>query len=605
MCGINGFNWDDEQLIRNMNEATGNRGPDDEGYRHGPVSLGHNRLSIIDLSPRGHQPMSNEDESLWITYNGEIYNYRELRSELAGKGHRFRSETDTEVVLHAYEEYGMDCVQRFNGMWAFCIHDRTRNMLLLNRDRFGIKPLYYYTDRNRIIFSSMIAGILCHDIETSPNDRAVMEYLAYNLEDHTAATFFTNIQRLEPGGMLLYELGNNTYERQKWYHPTHGRFEGNGEDRVRELFRESVRRRTVSDVPVGSCLSGGVDSSAIVLFLDSMLDNRFQTFSYVVPGEKIDESRYIKKIGEMTDTEQYFTTLDADDFLGEFDDFVTAQEEPVTELSVYAQYRVMKSARLHGAKVLLDGQGGDEIFAGYTYYVAYYFYDLFRTFRWITLAREMVLYLKKMGGFFPHALFIFLLIHPRIQSFLFKTFMARWINHGFLKQTCGDAADPRWEKRGLADCLLLTLNMTAIPHLLRFEDKNSMRWGIESRVPFLDVELVEMALSLPTEAKLSNGETKVVFKRALHDLLPDFIRNRTDKIGFETPIDTFFRHEKIAEFCSDIIYSEQFKKRPYWKWKQVEKTFRDHLSGRKNAGKVIWKLINTEVWLRTFFPGKP
>ena len=190
MCGINGFSWQDGDLAMKMNEATKHRGPDDEGvYADGAVSLGHVRLSIIDLSHRGHQPMANEDESIWIVHNGEIYNFEDLREELIRKGHTFTSRTDTEVIIHAYEEYGLESVVRFNGMWAFSIYDKRKNILILNRDRFGIKPLYYYLDHEKIIFSSMIAGILSHNIETCPNDKAIMEYLAFNLEDHTEYTF--------------------------------------------------------------------------------------------------------------------------------------------------------------------------------------------------------------------------------------------------------------------------------------------------------------------------------------------------------------------------------------------------------------------------------
>ena len=193
MCGINGFNWKDATLMGDMNRATKHRGPDDEGfYIDNMISLGHSRLSIIDLSEKGHQPMSNEDETIWITYNGEIYNFQELRGKLINKGHKFKSKTDTEVVIHAYEEDGMNCVKQFNGMWAFCIYDKNKEIIVLGRDRFGIKPLYYYIDKdkNKIIFSSMIAGILCHDIETAPNDKAIMEYLSFNLEDHREHTFF-------------------------------------------------------------------------------------------------------------------------------------------------------------------------------------------------------------------------------------------------------------------------------------------------------------------------------------------------------------------------------------------------------------------------------
>jgi len=427
----------------------------------------------------------------------------------------------------------------------------------------------------------MIAGILCHDIETGPDDSAIMKYLAHNLEDHTTATFFKNIQKLEQGSMLIYDLGTKKHEILKWYIPS--RRQVTDRNGIRNIFSESVQWRTVSDL------------------LDSKFTHTFNTFSLVAPGSPVDESTYIREVGEKTDTRQFHTTVDADDFIDEFEDFVCAQEEPVTELSAYAQYRIMKLAHEHNAKVLLDGQGGDEVFAGYIYYFGYYFYELFARFKWLALAKEMMLYLYHSKNVFPHVFFLFLLMPDSIQAFLWKTFMNSWIDHKFMEKVCGKSIDPRWKKMGLNDSLALTLFSTAIPHLLRFEDKNSMRWSVESRIPFLDFELVEAALSLPSKAKLSGGKSKVIFKEAMHSILPEMIRNRTDKIGFGTPINEFFRNVKIVRFCEKIIYSESFKKRPYWKWKKVEKMFREHVQDRKYAGKTIWKLINTEIWLRKFF----
>jgi asparagine synthase (glutamine-hydrolysing) len=600
MCGVNGFNWKDGTLIEDMNRVTKHRGPDDEGvYIDNMVSLGHVRLSIIDLSEKGHQPMSNEYETVWLTYNGEVYNFQELREDLLKKGHKFRSSTDAEVVIHAYEEYGLDCVKQFNGMWAFCIYDKNKDILILSRDRFGIKPLYYYIDEDKIIFSSMIAGILCHDIETAPNDKAIMEYLAFNLEDHKEYTFFKNIYSLAQGSILIYNLKTKQHNIQQWYYPEFRDIKN--EDNLREIFTESVRLRTVSDVPVGSCLSGGIDSSAIVCTLDKFLKDTFSTYSLVVPGNPIDESKYIKEVGRNTDTKQFFTTVNEDDFLKEFNDFIVAQEEPVTGLSPYAQYRVMKLAHEQNAKVLLDGQGGDEIFAGYIYYFSWYFYELFTKFKWYHLIKETGLYLKNFKNAFPHAMFIFLLLPEAIKYFTWKRFMNKWVNHKLLEKVCDDEKDPRWKAMNLKDGLSLTLFSTAIPHLLRWEDKNSMRWSIESRVPLLDVMLVEAASSLPSEQKLHNGRTKIMFRKAMNDILPEMIKNRTDKIGFGTPVDDFFRNEKIVAFSKEIIYSESFKRRPYWKWDKVEKMLIEHIENKKNIGDTIWKWINLEMWLREFF----
>lgn len=599
MCGINGFNWKDIDLIKDMNRATKNRGPDDKGiYSDEKTSLGHVRLSIIDLSEKGHQPMFNEDETVWITYNGEVYNFQELRSDLLEKGHVFKSNTDTEVIIHAYEEYGLDCVNLFNGMWAFCIYDKNKDILVLSRDQFAIKPLYYYIENNKFIFSSMIAGILCHDVNIYPNEKAIMEYLAYNLEDHKQYTFFENIYSLPSGSILTYDLKTNHHDFHQWYNLTKLR-NTEPEATIRDKFIESIKLRTISDVPIGSCLSGGVDSSAIVCTLDTILKNKFFTFSLVVPGSSLDESQYIKEVGRNTKTQQFFTTIEVDDFLKEVDDFIIAQEEPVSGLSPYAQYRVMKLAHKQGAKVLLDGQGGDEIFAGYIYYFSYYFYELFIKFKWYILIKEMVLYIKNFKNVYPHSMFVFLLLPESLKYITWKTFDKKWINHDLLEKV-GACKDPRWEAMNLNDSLRLTLFSTAMPHLLRREDKNSMRWSIESRVPFLDAGLVESANSLASGQKLLNGRTKVVFKRALDSIIPDMIKNRRDKMGFEAPADDLFRNERIVEFCKEIIYSESFKNRPYWKWNEVEKIFVSHIQNKKNAGDTIWKWINLEIWLRKF-----
>jgi asparagine synthase (glutamine-hydrolysing) len=600
MCGINGFTWADETLIGAMNQTACNRGPDDEGvFIDMQVSLGHRRLSIIDLSSAGHQPMANENETMWIIYNGEVYNFRQIRDELEHLGHKFKSRTDTEVILHSYEQWGTESFDKFNGMWAFCIYDKEKQELILSRDRFGIKPLYYCLHNGELIFSSMISAILVHNIKTSPNQKAIMEFLAYNLEDHSDYTFFENIYSLRPGSYIKYGLKTKKLNVEKWYIP---KFRRNiSVEDIRQSFVESVESQTVADVPIGSCLSGGIDSSSIVCTLDKFLPYKFYTFSFIAPGTAIDESKYIKEVGRLTKTEQFFTEINEDDFLNEFPDFVEALEEPVLGLSPYAQYRVMKLAHQQGAKVLLDGQGGDEIFAGYIYYFSYRFFDLLKQGKILSLGREMFLCFRNFKDFLPFGLFAFMLMQNRLKNSLWKTAVNKWINHKLLEELCGKGSDPRWEGMSLDKSLKLTLFSTAIPHLLRWEDKSSMRWSIESRVPFLDLHLVESALSLEPQQKLKNGRTKVVFKEAVRDILPEMIKSRKDKIGFGTPVDEFFRRGKIVKFCREIIYSDSFKNRPYWKWDKVEKMFTRHIRQKGNFGREIWKWINLESWQKKYF----
>ncbi len=600
MCGINGFTWADETLIRAMNQVTCNRGPDDEGvFVDNNVSLGHRRLSIIDLSSAGHQPMCNENETMWIIYNGEVYNFRPIRDELERLGHKFKSKTDTEVIIHAYEQWGVKSFDMFNGMWAFCIYDKAKSELILSRDRFGIKPLYYSLHNGQLIFSSMISAMLAHNIETGPSENAIMQFLAYSLEHYNKDTFFENIYSLEPGNFLKYDLKTKNFFLEKWYVPKH--LENVTVEQVRRSFVESVESQTVADVPIGSCLSGGIDSSSIVCTLDKFLPYAFYTFSFIAPGSAIDESKYIKEVGKRTKTKQFFTQISEEDFLNEFPDFVKALEEPVLGLSPYAQYRVMKLAHQQGAKVLLDGQGGDEIFAGYVYYFSYRFFDLLKRGKIWSLGREVFLYLRNFKELMPFGLFAFVLMPNWLKNGLWKTVVNKWINYNFFEEVCGGKLDPRWQGMSLDQALRLTLFSTAIPHLLRWEDKNSMRWSIESRVPFLDLHLVETALSLAPEQKLQNGKTKIIFKKAVKDILPEMVSSRKDKIGFGTPVDEFFRREKIVKFCKEIIYSDSFKRRPYWKWDKVEKMFTSHIQQKGNFGREIWKWINLEFWLKTFF----
>lgn len=292
MCGINGFNWPDYDLIMEMGKAIGHRGPDDSGsYVDDWTSLGSVRLSIIDLTPAGRQPMSNEDESIWIVYNGEVYNYLELRKILVGLGHTFKSNTDTEVIVHAYEEWGVECVHRFNGMWAFALYDKQRCSLFLSRDRFGIKPLYYYSQGRRFTFSSEIKGILEHSIPRSPCDKSIREYLSLGHVDNGRETFFSDIQRLMAGENLLLDLGSGAFQLSKWYDLR--RFASrrtvdkdfNPAESMRNHLLASVRYQLVADVPIGSCLSGGIDSSSIVCSVHSIdPERKIKTFSLVFPA---------------------------------------------------------------------------------------------------------------------------------------------------------------------------------------------------------------------------------------------------------------------------------------------------------------------------------
>jgi len=607
MCGINGFNWNEPSLIEQMNILLKHRGPDDEGtYIDKKVSLGHRRLAIIDLSKRGKQPMCNEDGSLWMVQNGEIYNYIELREELEGSGHRFISETDSEVILHSYEEYGFDCLNKFNGMFAFCLYDKKKNILFLARDRFGIKPLYYFFDGERFIFSSEIKGILAHKIKRKANDKIIFDYLFHGLLDHSNETFFDGILKLMPTRYLIFDLTKKEIKIKRYWDIEGGcqREEGDVIQKVRESFTDSVKIRLRSDIPVGSCLSGGVDSSSIVCTIAELLKNeigQFKTFSAVFPGKEVDESNYVDIVIQKRGVDAKFTYPSRNEMLNEIKEVIKLQEEPFNSTSIYAQYRVMKCANENGIRVLLDGQGSDELLAGYIPLINYYLFELIEKFRWIRFIKEFHQYAKNHKvGLLEILKYLFYIPAPKFLKYqLMKRIYAPWIDSDFFAKHANKSQNPLIDVKDLNSMLYKRLTINLI-ELLRYEDKNSMYFSIEARTPFLDYRLVEFICSLPSDMKVRDGTTKYIFREAMKGILPEEIRTRQDKIGFQTPEEEWFREEEVKSFVRDIIESESFRKRPYWDTKCVKKEFEEHASGNKNISSQIWKWVNLELWLREF-----
>lgn len=582
-----------------MNDFIHNRGPDDVGtYFDDSISMGNRRLAIIDLSIKGHQPMSNEKETIWITYNGEIYNYIELKNILISKGHIFKSNSDTEVIIHAYEEYGFDFVKYFNGMWAFCIYDKEKKILVLSRDYFGIKPLYYYSDKNKFIFSSMIGSILLHQINYKPNEKKILEFLVHSLEDIDDSTFFENIFKVPTDNLLIYHLQQKNLEYYKWYERNKESIYSDPQQ-IKDLFMDSVKLRTISDVPIGCCLSGGIDSSIITSLLDKYLNQEIWSFTFSIPNSKYDESKYITEIEKYIKIKKHIITMNSNDFINDFNDFILTQEEPVTGLTVYAQYLVMKLAHSNNIKVLLDGQGGDELFAGYPYYFCYYYYELLKEFKLLTFLKESLLYIKNYKNILPFKMLFFMFLPEKVKKYSY-TKRIPWFNADLLDEY--DVKNSRWNKMTLKDALFQSLYKTEIPHLLKWEDKNSMRWSIESRPPYLDPRLVNFSLNIPSNLKIRNGETKYVIKNLFKEYLPTMILNRKDKIGFVAPADELFREPNVVNFVKKIFNSDSFKNRKYWNYHIIQKIFDDHIVGKVNAGDLIFKIITLELWLVTYFP---
>jgi asparagine synthase (glutamine-hydrolysing) len=611
MCGINGFTWKDPHLIEKMDHVLQHRGPDDQGtYIDDKITLGHRRLSIIDLSPAGRQPKCNEDESIWIVFNGEIYNFQEIRATLVNSGHQFSSNTDTEVIIHAYEEWGVDCVERFNGMWAFAVYDKKKGIIFFSRDRFGVKPLYFSQDEKGLIFSSEIKGILQHTIRRAPNDKAVYDFLALGFVDHTPDTFFMGISRLMPGESMIYDLSMGTTDKFRWYDLASkltdaGMItEEDAAKKIREIFEDSIRYRLISDVPVGSCLSGGIDSSSIVYAMRKMNEmGKIKTFSMVFPGKKQDESSFIDEVVAATKVEAHRVSPTTVDLLRDLTDLIWTQEEPFGSLSIYGQYKVMELASKSGMKVLLDGQGSDEIFAGYFIYYKYYLFESLLSFRWeesVETGKRMKSKLRDMVLFPVMTVLSALGLSQGVLKNLWLSRMK------YLKGFDGIVLANPLTDRGfdLNRALHSDLTRYSIPQLLRYEDKNSMRWSIESRVPFLDYRLVELAMSLPSSYKIRKGTTKYILRKAMDGLVSERILGRKDKIGFATPDESWMRSTDFALFMERLINSEEFWLRKYWKAEEVVRLLAEHTSGKKNHEEALWRIMSVELWLRIFIDPK-
>lgn len=606
MCGINGFNWIDEDLIQKMNNALMHRGPDDKGtYLDQAVSLGSLRLSILDLSKNGHMPMISEDKKIVITYNGEIYNFQEIKKVLTKKGYKFNSNSDTEVILYSYQEWGSECVEKFKGMWAFTIYDKQKSILFLSRDRFGVKPLYYYFDNNKFIFSSEIKGILKHKIPRIANEALIFDFLHYNLLDHTEETFFSGIKKLNPGSNLIFDCNRKEIKIENYYN-LKKRIKQNKDvtkEEIRSKFIESVKIRLNSDVPVGSCLSGGIDSSSIVCVMNKLNNKKINLFSLVFPGKSIDETEFQRKVVQNTDSIWHKTTFNDEDILKDLNDFIYTQEEPVLSLSPYGQYRVMKLVKNNGIKVVLDGQGADEILAGYHGFFAYYLSELFLNLSWWTFIEEIKDYYTTHSTFKPLFNFFAIMLPKRLTKYYLRKNNSFISNEFFDKYIKRKSKDIIWDTNDLKTILYLSETYSSLPQLLRYEDKNSMRWSVESRVPFCDHELVEIILSLPSKRKIKAGKTKIIFKNAMNKIIPNLIRTRTDKIGFETPDADLLKTQQGKKFASAIINSNRFKKRAYWNEDIASKMLEEHSNGDNDNATDIWKMIILEMWHRLWING--
>jgi asparagine synthase (glutamine-hydrolysing) len=647
MCGIAGIMQVngrplDGGLLEAMTGSLAHRGPDGEGYvllspdgrekplavigklsesvgvragRSASVGLGHRRLAVVDLTPLAHQPMGSEDGLVWITYNGEVYNAPELRRELSGLGHRFRSSSDTEVVLESYRRWGRACLARLNGMFAFALWDGRERLLFCARDRFGIKPFYYRLDRERFLFASEIKALLQDAaFRRLPNDGRVYDYLAASRQDHTTETFFQDLHQLAPGEWLAVADaggGRPAVERGRWWSLPEGATSLTLEEAVagtRERVEDAVRLALRADVPIGSCLSGGLDSSTIVCLMSRLLDGggRVRTVSSCHDDRRFDERPYIRAVLAHTGASNDAVFPDAAQLFDDLPRILWHQEEPFGGTSILAQWAVMQAAGRAGVKVLLDGQGADELLCGYPGYLGSRVADLLRAGRVLSAASEWTAWRRRHGGWPPTA--VAGVVRGLLPAGPVRWLRSRilgdsaWLNRQFVR-TCRAAdcarngASP--DRDGVLAAHLARSLTEDLPALLHYEDRNSMAFSVEARVPFLDHRLVEWLVRLPAEFKLRHGQTKVVLREAMTGILPESVRTRTDKMGFVTPEDRWLRRDLKTQI-EGLLASDRFRSRPYWQADAIREQYRRYCEGRAAIRPAVWRWVNLEEWLRRF-----
>ncbi len=656
MSGIAGIVRPNEskETILQMNETLCHRGPDDEGYlavdiinnKTYPLAgdnsqvqfphisafsecadlyLAHRRLSITDLTPSAHQPMSNTSGTIWVTYDGELYNYLQIRDELSEKGYVFRTRNDTEVLIAAYEEWGEDCLDHFDGMWSFVLYDQRKAILFGSRDRFGVKPLYYVFEDELFSFASeaktffSIPGLMI-----SIREQSVFEYLILGKDHWTdGTTFYQELIELPPSYAFRYHLRTKDLEVYRYYSllvPKEDQWETFSPVKakeylslVRDLIYNSVRKRLISKLPVGASLSGGIDSTSIVSVV-AQLENRepniatgeqFRTFTACFPEEVIDESFWAKMVAQEIKVGWFPVNPSMEELWDDLKDLVRVQDFPFGSTSMYAHYRVLKLAKEMGVAVLLSGQGGDELFTGYGSYFITLFCQMIKQHGWADLRREW-------GALGNAAISKRDLIISLIKSFIgerlpqgtktniyrIKNSLLRLLSRSLCESYFTSSLNSHFlrsaSKTNLKSMMVSLMTDLSLPHLLRYEDRNSMRFQIQSRTPFADDrKLIETVFSIPSVYKIHQGYSKWLLRESLKDILPRKVYQRKDKIGFSTPEYQWLapRKEEIKKLVCDQLHDYLDIEKVSKKWDSIFK------SQPKLGITPIWRLINLALWL--------
>lgn len=563
MCGISGVinkanHKVKEESVKKINDIISHRGPDSEGfYTFQNLGFGHRRLSILDLSVLGHQPMCYLDK-YWITYNGEVYNYIEIREELKTAGYFFKSDSDTEVILAAYDCWGLECFSKFNGMWAFAIHDIEKNIVVFSRDRFGIKPFYYKETETEFIFGSEIKQLLNTDSGNKVNQDILLESMVTYIDNHTEETYFKDIFCLPQSSYMIYNLATHERQIQKYYQLASKKLNISDKEYIsvfKNTFSDSIKLRLRSDVKVGTSLSGGLDSSSIAAIASDeyakKASDQFVAINAKSMDKSNDESAYAKLVADHKNLDLNVVTPTYEDFLKTIDDVVYTQDEPFGSPSMFMGWHVFQKAKQLGCTVMLNGQGADEILLGYERYFTS-FLSLSNLF---TLPKQLYLQYKNSRLKLSHTIayyFYFRISSVRIKRLKAKTF----VKSEFLKQKhFNTVVESAKAFNNTENMQILEITKLQLPHLLRYEDRNSMRHSIETRLPFLDYRLVELAISVPLKLKIFNGWTKYILRKSVEDMLPQEIVWRKNKFGFESP-DKIWLSNYASEMKEEIQNSK-------------------------------------------------
>ena len=626
MCGIAGVVLREPRVIDpGFAEVQAHRGPDSQGMllsdgetisfhsrietqpRVARLALIHHRLSIIDLSDLGRQPMSTPDGRYHLIYNGEIYNYLELRRELELAGVDFVSQSDSEVVLHALANWGKSALSRFEGMFALGLWDAHACTLMLARDFFGIKPLHFVQSADRFVFASEMKALLGLDgVDPRLNARATYEFLRHGLTDHDGSTLIAGIHQLEPGCWMEVRLDQpgNAHRGRYWKlerTPVELTFH-DAAAQLRALFLRNVDRHLRSDVQVGTALSGGIDSSAIVSavrYLHSDID--LHTFSYIADDEQLTEESWVDKVVEHTGATAHKIRVSAEEMIEDLEDLIDAQDQPFSSTSIYAQFRVFRAARDAGIKVMLDGQGADELLGGYSNFLGARLASLIARGQISEAARFLGRSSKEFG-----IQDLLLTAGPYLlpgswqrplRRLVGRELVPDWLNRDWFKANGEDlapATSRKFSRSMYFDELEQATNIS-LPHLLRHEDRNSMYFSIESRVPFLTSELAQFVMSVPEEYSLApDGTRKAVFREAMRGIVPDPILDRRDKIGFATPENKWL--SALEPWMSSVLRrAREFDLSPI-EIDGLENEWNDVKAGRKRFDSHIWRCANLVVW---------